>query len=83
MNARLDISQDGTATVTRPDKAYTLTCKLTVNGDDVDDARYTAADSLAALADLLMTADTACGPIRDDEGQRVGEWEIYESGDNE
>lgn len=79
MNARLDINRDGQATVTRDGKRFTVSVRLEVQGEDRDLALYDAADSLAALAEILMTVDTTSGPVLDDDGQRVGEWEIYEA----
>ena len=77
MNARLDITEQG-ARVTRDGRTYQVSVTFHVEANDMDDARYWAADNLAALADMLMLAEGNSGPVIDDEAGKVGAWEIWE-----
>lgn len=77
MNARLDIDEQG-ARVTRDGRTYQVSVTFYVEANDMDDARYWAADNLAALADMLMLAEGSSGPVIDDTEGKVGAWEIWE-----
>ena len=77
MNARLDIDEQG-ARVTRDGRTYKVNVEFYVEADDMDDARYWAADNLAALADLMMTAEGSSGPVIEDGEGLIGTWSIEE-----